>query len=176
MTPTPQNKDLQRLTQWVEAHGSRVWGYLWASVRNADLADDLWQEVFRRACQAQETYDEQGYARAYLLKIADRLICDWARNVHREVTVDETTWHRLEPSHREYAPEHRLLHHEMSNQLQAAMKKLSDHQRRALLLRYYGELSFQEIAEQLHCPLNTALSHVRRGLEAMRGLLKACPK
>jgi DNA-directed RNA polymerase specialized sigma24 family protein len=40
-----------------------------------------------------------------------------------------------------------------------------------LLLRYYGQFSFAEIAEMTGWPMNTALSHCRRGLEALRKLL-----
>jgi DNA-directed RNA polymerase specialized sigma24 family protein len=37
-----------------------------------------------------------------------------------------------------------------------------------MLLRYYGQLTFEQIALTLGCPLNTALSHCRRGLERLR--------
>ena len=50
----------------------------------------------------------------------------------------------------------------------AVLGELSPLQQRVLLLRYYGQLSFAEIAEIIGCPLNTALSHCRRGLEALR--------
>ena len=55
--------------------------------------------------------------------------------------------------------------------LAAALEALSEPQRRTLLLRYYGNLEFNEIAEQLGSPLNTVLSHNRRGLLALRQLL-----
>jgi DNA-directed RNA polymerase specialized sigma24 family protein len=40
-----------------------------------------------------------------------------------------------------------------------------------LLLRFYGQMSFVEIAEEIGCPLGTTLSHCRRGLETLRTLL-----
>jgi RNA polymerase sigma-70 factor (ECF subfamily) len=58
-----------------------------------------------------------------------------------------------------------------AEQLAAAMEGLSPPQRRVLLLRYHGQMSFSEIAETINCPLNTALSHCRRGLLALRELL-----
>ena len=60
---------------------------------------------------------------------------------------------------------------EENEQLAAALDQLSPPQRRVLLLRYYGQFSFAEIAEMIDCPLNTTLSHCRRGLEALRALL-----
>jgi RNA polymerase sigma-70 factor (ECF subfamily) len=55
--------------------------------------------------------------------------------------------------------------------LHAALDRLAPMQQRVLLLRYYSQLDFQEIADTLQMPLNTALSHCRRGLEALRRLL-----
>jgi RNA polymerase sigma-70 factor (ECF subfamily) len=48
------------------------------------------------------------------------------------------------------------------------MESLSPQQQRVLLLRYYGELGFAEIAAIMQCPLGTALSHCHRGLQALR--------
>ena len=60
---------------------------------------------------------------------------------------------------------------EAERHLAQALTTLSPAQRRVLLLRYYGHLSFEEIADILGCPLNTALSHCHRGLTALRKVL-----
>ena len=57
---------------------------------------------------------------------------------------------------------------EAAQRLNAALAQVTPIQQRVLLLRYYGQLTFEQIAEALSCPLNTALSHCRRGLEMMR--------
>ncbi len=142
-----------------------------AMVRRADVADDLAQEVFCRAWQARGRYREQGTARAYLFRIADRLVCDLRRKAGREITPDEETWKRIEPASRSAEPFGALARAEAASRLEEALEHLSPMQRRVLLLRYYGELSFAEIAQITDCPLNTVLSHCRRGLIAMRKLL-----
>ena len=71
--------DEQLFADWVRDHGRAVRGFLLAMVRRPDVADDLSQEVFCRAWQARSRYREQGNARAYLLRIADRLVCDRGR-------------------------------------------------------------------------------------------------
>jgi RNA polymerase sigma-70 factor (ECF subfamily) len=144
-----------------------------AMVRRADLADDLAQEVFCRAWEARDRYREQGSARAYLFRIADRLVCDGRRNAARgrERTLDEESWKQMEPVSRSAEPSSALAHAEAAGQLAAALDCLSPMQRRVLLLRYYSQLSFAEIAEIIDCPLNTTLSHCRRGLIALRRLL-----
>jgi len=148
-----------------------VRGYLLAMVRRLDLADDLTQEVFCRAWQARSRYREQGNARAYLLRIADRLVCDHGRKAGREVTLDEQVWKQIETVSRVAEPSQALAQTEAVGQLAAALDRLSPAQRRVLLLRYYGELTFSEIAAIIDCPLSTTLSHCRRGLIALRKLL-----
>lgn len=57
-----------------------------------------------------------------------------------------------------------------------AVRELLEHlpqaQREAIVLRYYLGLRDPEIAEAMNCPLGTAKSHVRRGLESMRRALR----
>ncbi len=160
-----------RFADWGREHGRAVRGYLLAMVRRGDVADDLAQEVFCRAWEARQRYREQGNARAYLLRIADRLVCDLGRKAKREINLDEEKWKRIEPAARDAAASGILRKAEAAEQLTAALDNLSPVQRRVLMLRYYGELSFAEIAGIVDCPLNTALSHCRRGLQALRKLL-----
>ncbi len=172
MATTPPSPDLEdRLALWVREHGRAVRSYLLGLVRHPATADDLAQEVFRRAWEARHQYEERGQARAYLLRIADRAACDWARKAGREVTVSADDWRRLEALGEDAAPDAALAQAETQRQLAAALDSLSPDQRRVLLLRYYGEMSFQEIARTIETPLNTVLSHCRRGLAALRKLI-----
>ncbi len=163
--------EAERFTEWVRLHGRAVRGYLLGLVRRSDVADDLAQEVFSRAWQARARYREQGSARAYLLRIADRLACDRGRRHGRETTLDEGTWKAMEPASRAADPSRAAEATEINGQLAAALDQLSPAQQRVLLLRYYGQVSFVEIAEMIGCPLNTTLSHCRRGLQTLRKLL-----
>jgi len=158
----------ERLTQWISDHARAVHGYLLALVRDAHAADDLTQEVFCRAWEARERYADMGKPRAYLLRIADRLACDRARRGGRERPVGDDRWHAIEPESVDGPPLETLLAAENRRQLADALAVLSEVQCRTLLLRYYGELEFSEIARVMDCPTNTVLSHARRGLEALR--------
>jgi RNA polymerase sigma-70 factor (ECF subfamily) len=165
----------ERLNQWVLDHARAVRGYLAAMVRDQHAADDLLQEVFCRAWQARDRYAEQGKPRAYLLRIADRLVRDRARVAGRERPMGEEQWEQLEPVATDAAPLANLLGAENRRQLAEALDTLSDGQRRTLLLRYYGDMDFQEIADVMECPTNTVLSHARRGLMALRRqLMEKC--
>jgi RNA polymerase sigma-70 factor (ECF subfamily) len=163
--------DEQRFADWVREHGSAIRGFLVAMVRRWDVVDELSQEVFCRAWQARSRYREQGTPRAYLLQIADRLACDHVRRSGAQVHLDEAGWTQLEPASQTAEPWQEIQRAEDTEELCMALDRLSVAQRRVLLLRYYGQFSFAEIAEMTGWPLNTALSHCRRGLEALRKLL-----
>ena len=171
--PSPERPaaDSDAVSRWVREHGRSVRGYLLGLVRRPDVADELLQEVFRRAWQARDRYQEQGHERAWLLRIADNLACDRARRRGKEQTVDEETWRQLEPAGRSPRPDDRLVREESQTELRQALDRLTDQQQRVLLLRYYGEMDFAQIAQTVGCPLSTALSHARRGLLALRKIL-----
>jgi len=137
-------------------------------VCRADDADDLAQEVFCRAWQSRERYREQGHTRSYLLRIADRLACDRIRRKKPEETLSEAGWRDREPWSDSGDPVSAAVESEVAERLHAALGQLTPIQQRVLLLRYYGQLTFDEIARTIGCPLNTALSHCRRGLEMLR--------
>lgn len=170
--PSPDRPDCDsvEVSRWVREHGRAVRGYLLSLVRRVDVAEDLLQEVFRRAWQARGRYQEQGHERAYLLRIADHLICDRARRVRRERTLSEQNWRELEPF-QDFPPGDRLMREDAQVDLQQALGRLPEAQQRVLLLRFYGELDFAQIASVIGCPLGTALSHARRGLLALRKML-----
>ena len=80
-------------------------------------------------------------------------------------------WQEVEPSAEDVGPSEAAARHEALGELAVALDTLTPMQRRVLLLRYYGQLSFAEIAATVECPLNTVLSHCHRGLEALRKLM-----
>ena len=172
MSDAERTKDEhERLTVWVRRHGAAVLGFLNGMVRDRALAEDLMQEVFCRAWRARGRYCDTGHERAYLLRIADRLACDHVRRRKREGPANASGAQLVECAGREGPPWQRMAQAENERFLAAALDALSEPQRRTLLLRYYGNFEFSEIAEQLGIPLNTVLSHNRRGLSALRQML-----
>lgn len=159
------------VSRWVHDHGRSVLGYLVGLVRDRSMAEDLLQDVFCRAWQARHRYIDTGRERAYLLRIADRLACDRSRRPRKEISVAEEGLRAIEPADGDRSPWETLLVEEARAQLVAALTMLNEPQRRVLLLRYYGDLEFSEIADIVGAPINTVLSHNHRGLQALRKLL-----
>ncbi|GIW89822.1 MAG: RNA polymerase sigma factor [Pirellulaceae bacterium] len=162
------SKRLERISQWVAEHGPAVRAYAWALLRNAHDADDVVQEVFRRCWEQSDRYLEMGRPRAYLIRIADRLVMDQLRREKHLRADDQAIAH-----HRASDPDpaQSCAEQEALAAVEQALDKLRPLQRRVLLLRYFGQMSFAEIAEQMNLPLNTVLSHCHRGLKNLRKLL-----
>lgn len=163
--------DAQRMTEWVREYGRSVYGYLLALTRRTDVAEDLAQDVFRRAWQARGQYSEQGSPKAYLMRIADRLAIDFSRRKRLEIHLDEDGWRLNQPSAESDGPAAETQLTETIARLQANMHCLSPPQRRVLLLRYFGDLDFESIAQEMGSPLGTVLSHCHRGLARLRKLM-----
>jgi RNA polymerase sigma-70 factor, ECF subfamily len=157
--------DRERLTSWVREFGDGLQRYLRARVRDEHAAADLVQEVFFRAWRKRYMYVDRSQDRAYLFTIADRAACDYLRRPQRIVSIEGA-----EPVATD-DPSEALLQTESAAVVRDALARLSDAQQRTLFLRYFGGLTFQQIAEVLDCPLSTVLSHGRRGLEQLRGSL-----
>ena len=66
---------------------------------------------------------------------------------------------------------HRLAATEQEARLRAALEQLPEAQRQVIVLRFYSNLKFVEIAEVLGCPLNTALGRVHKAVLRLRKLL-----
>src|SRR5262245_5601260 len=157
-----------RIVRWVREHAASVRGYVFGLVRRSDVADDVVQDVFERAWQARDRYRDEGHERAFLLRIADRLVIDRGRRRAVEINIDDDTWREVEPADQNSQPLDKMTRGETSEELLDLLHQLTPAQTRVLLLRFFGEMTFEEIAQTLDCPLGTVLSHCRRGLAALR--------
>ena len=162
----------QQITTWTAQYGGLVRGYLMSMVRRADVADDLSQEVFLNAWKGLDLYTEQGEAKAYLMKIAYRVVCNAKRRRSMEVNVDDETWTAIDPVDASSDPAQKIHQAELNATLSAVLDQLSEAEKKVLTLRYFGEMKFNEIADLIELPLNTVLSHARRGLARMRDIMQ----
>jgi len=60
---------------------------------------------------------------------------------------------------------------EQDEKLRKAIDKLPENQKQVLMLRYYSNLKFVEIAEMLGCPLNTALGRMHKAILKLRQVM-----
>ncbi|MDH8701607.1 RNA polymerase sigma factor (sigma-70 family) [Dysgonomonadaceae bacterium PH5-43] len=154
-------------------HESNVYSYIYFIVRNREMAEDIFQEAFIKAIATikQGRYTETGKFRAWINRIAHNLIIDSYRQEKNEQTIsnDDSEIDLLNNSKYTDSTIEDIL---IKDQILADVKKLVDYlpdnQREVLILRYYQDLSFKEIADITGVSINTALGRMRYAILNMR--------
>jgi RNA polymerase sigma-70 factor, ECF subfamily len=135
-------------------------------------ARDVCQETFLRAFRALNGFRGQAKFSSWLYRIALNLCRDWVRRERRTPVVQAPEdLDALELSAvREPAAsiDDLVARRELTRIVERAMAKLPDDQRTAIILKEYHELTFQEIAELVGCPLSTVKTRLYQGLAVLR--------
>lgn len=160
-------------TELVRTQAGTVRSVLLRLSGSARDADDLGQETFLRAYSALREYPPerrgQLQPRAWLLTIAANVWRNHVRTLSRRPGVaDGIEVTAIEIPDGSPGPEQRALDGARRARLVAALSGLPDHHRLPVVLRHIGELSYQEVAAILDCPVGTVKAQVSRGLATLR--------
>lgn len=141
----------------------RIFNYLLRLVRNREDALDLSQDVFLKAYQNLNKLDDPARFSSWLFRIAHNEAFSMLRRARPEgeISVEPAV---SEESGRMYPIEMRLA-------VDGALKRLSDDQREAVLLKVYQGFKFEEMAEILGCPVSTVKSRVYTALDLLKNTL-----
>jgi len=129
--------------------------YLARLLGDSDEAHDVLQETYARALRQRGFLDEGFQQRAWLYRVAGNLAHSTLRRLRR--------WLRPHPAPAtQPSVLDQLLSTEAQRAVQAALSRLAWQHRQVLLLRFYQELSYLEIAEVLGVPTGTVMSRLNR--------------
>jgi RNA polymerase sigma-70 factor (ECF subfamily) len=146
--------------------------YLQRLCGNDQLAEELLQQTWLSVLEHLGKFDESvtpGGFKAWLFRIATNKANDHWRSRGREKVAKEG----LKLVTDQEAPDagYRLEGSEQEQKLKVAIEQLPEAQKQVLMLRYYGNLKFVEIAEMLGCPLNTALGRMHKAMLKLKELM-----
>lgn len=127
-------------------------------------AEDVAQESFVTAFRSLASYRGDGPLQAWLVRIATRQA--FRRRSRRRPTDDLDTV-RERPTVATADPLHAALAGERRQAVRAAVAALNEPYREVVALRYFGELSLEEVAAATGRPLNTIKTQLRRGLQRL---------
>lgn len=157
----------------LERHKQTVYAYINYTVRDVDLADDIFQDTFIKAITTirQGKYTETGKFKAWIMRIAHNLMIDFFRQKKQENTISNDSY-EVDLFNNVNLCDDTFESHLVKTQVLKDVKKLvyylPDKQREVLELRYYKDLSFQEIADLTGVSINTALGRMRYAILNMR--------
>jgi RNA polymerase sigma-70 factor (ECF subfamily) len=151
-----------------------LYGYAMVLTRNRAEAEDLVQEAYVRAMPAMNRLRSESNVKGWLFKILRNA---WLNHLRKRRTAPEIALSDVEdgslgdiaePSKDSY---HALVSKLERAQVRAAIQALPPKFREIILLREFEELSYDEIAGLLHCPVGTVMSRLARARSKLRGLL-----
>ncbi|HEY7451019.1 MAG TPA: RNA polymerase sigma factor [Candidatus Limnocylindria bacterium] len=130
-------------------------------------AEDVAQETFVTAFRSLGSYRGDGPLQAWLVRIATRTA--FRRRSQRRQASDLAVATGLTSSAPD--PLQSALADERAAAVRSAVAALDDPYREVVALRYFGELSLDEIATTTGRNLNTIKTQVRRGLQRLAGAI-----
>lgn len=158
----------------LKRYESKVFSYLLYSIKNQELAEDLFQDVFIKIVVRLKNgqYAENGKFSSWMMRIvhnhlidyyrtsvADKLISNDASEVdlfnNANIAVNENR-------------EQEMIDQQTLREVKELIAELPDSQREVLIMRVYDELSFKEIAQKTNCSINTALGRMRYAILNLR--------
>jgi len=157
----------------LERHKDRLFMYIYHAVKNEDAANDIFQDTFFKAIMTikQGRYVENGHFPAWITRIAHNQIIDYFRQARAEnaqSTDDEDVniLNRKELS--AGTIEDDMVMTQIHDDVRRLVKILPDSQREVLVMRYYRNMSFKEIADTTGVSINTALGRMRYAILNLR--------
>lgn len=151
-----------------DAVAGAVYGIVVRVLRDPAQSEEVTQEVMVEVWRQASRYDAaRGSVKAWVLTMAHRRAVDRVRSAQASSDREERAG-RSETA-RPYdevteAVEHRL----EVEQVRRALHRLTDLQREAVTLAYYGGYTHREVAELLDVPLGTVKTRLRDGLIRLR--------
>ena len=156
----------------VRRHSPALLQYL-QRIAGDQLAEELHQQTWLSVLDHIDKFDASvtgGGFKAWLFRIATNKANDQWRSRGREKAAKEGM--KLILDEEGPAAGHRMESSEQAAKLRRAIELLPDAQRQVLMLRYYSDLKFVEIAEIVGCPLNTALGRMHKAMIKLKQLME----
>lgn len=175
-----ETNDQNAYTELMSRYRDTIFHTMFKMVRNRDDADDLTMEAFSKAFRKLDSYAPSFAFSTWLFKIATNNCIDFIRKQRLKTTsIDEPK--ESGGLDKEFSgslrtnlldPEERFMREQRQDLMRQLMNRLSDKYRQMIELRYFEELSYQEIADQLQMPIGTVKAQLFRAKELLQEILR----
>jgi RNA polymerase sigma-70 factor (ECF subfamily) len=164
-----QKGNVEAFTHLVELYQKPVFNLCYRMLGDPDEAEDAAQESFLRAYNGIKRYDNQRPFSTWLLSIAAHYCIDQMRRRHFTL-LSMDTLPQLDPPDLAPGPEASLSLGQEQNRMRVLLGTLGPVDRAAVVMRYWYDLSYEEIAESLKLTISAVKSRLHRArLELAQG-------
>ena len=156
----------------------KLFKYILYLVNDEEKAEDIFQDtIVKIIVKIQDGYyTNTGKFYWWVTRMAHNLIMDWFRSNDNNIVLeseDTRNFYRLaDDSHFEFNREQELVNEQVLEDVRRLMDYLPFNQREMVVMRYYQNMPFREIAETLGISINTALGRFRYAILNMRRMIK----
>jgi RNA polymerase sigma-70 factor (ECF subfamily) len=169
--------DENSLAILINRHQSKIYGYIYSKVSDRDITEDIFQETFYKVIytlKEKKYSNEEGKFLSWVLRIASNLIIDKFRNdkkmpLNRD-TEDMSVFSKITDSSLDI--ERILVKNQVDIDLKAIIEKLPHDQKEVIMMRYFLEMSFKEIADFTGVSVNTTLGRMRYAITNLRKVIE----
>lgn len=155
---------LRAIEEVVARYSDRLYLHAWHILHDAQEARDVVQEVFIKALREPRFFDAEFKMQAWLYRVTRNLCFNLSRDRRRRENI--LAAHPAERACRA-DPLDVIFHGEQREEILEAVNALTEDHREILLLRYYEDLSYAEIAERLDIKLGTVMSRLSRARDRL---------
>jgi RNA polymerase sigma-70 factor (ECF subfamily) len=159
--------DARCFAQIIDMYASRCYGYFYRLTGNNDISDELLSELFVKLVEKIGSY-KGGSFESWLFKIASNIFHDHLRGKHRRKKLLESQVAEFESG----TIEPKQSDGELTDKLQIQLGRLDKDTRELIMLRFYSQLSFKEIAKMRAEPIGTTLAKTHRALNKLREFME----
>ena len=159
--------DSKCFSQIVDMYASRCYGYFYRLTGNKDLSDELLSELFVKLVEKISSY-KGGSFEGWLFRVASNIFHDYLRSKQRRKKLLDVHKVQIESE----ITEPKKSGNEQIDLLEIQLKRMDADTRELIMLRFYSQLSFKEIAKMRFEPIGTTLAKLHRGLKKLRELMK----
>ena len=135
---------------------------------NTEDADDLLQETFIKVYMNLHRYSPEYTFGQWLYTIARNTFIDYVRKRQDDLPIDERF---AAPASNAPTPEESVINLQQRSQIEHYLERLAPRYRQLILMRFFEEYSYEEIAAKLSLPLGTVKTQIHRAREQMCRLI-----
>lgn len=170
--------DQMAYTQLLDLYRDSIYFLVLKMVNSTEYAEDLTIEVFGKAFSNLKQYQPNYAFSTWLYRIATNNCIDFIRKQRISTTSIDNSFDDgegekmyIQIEEKGLNPEEKAIKKQKNKYLKEVVKKLKPHYRKLIELRYFKELSYEEIANELEMPLGTVKAQLFRAREFLAKLL-----